>query len=818
DVTNLLALFEYLDRHGSHIDLRPVQKEVLSAINGRRDEKDLVLKVSTGAGKTAVALLYLQSHMEKSGKPVVYLCPTVQLVEQVHEEAQKLGIRSVIYPAGEPHPDFEGTRGRAIIICTYDKLFNAKTTFNRRDVHLRPYAIVLDDAHAGVEEIRDAFKLQILEGEVLKNLLELLDAPCRKYKLGLWTDIRRDDPFAAIEVPYWIWEPLLDDIQQILADKLDEKSLTFIWPHIRDILRWCRCIVSGSGIEIIPDVLPIHESAAYSEAEHRLFMSATLADDSVLIRELSCEYSAASNPVLPKSDKGLGERMVLAPSLFDPNLDRYWVMDLCRRASKRQRVVVLASNEADARLWKPYGAKVVLGGEVGDAIKKLRGGVPDSNIIVFVQRYDGVDLPDNACRILVIDGMPYGESIADKYDSSQMAIPGGVRNRLIYRIEQGMGRAVRSHADYAVIILAGPVLANFIAKHEVVEEMNPDTRAQLKLALDLAELARKDEQDPDKLLIDMIGQCLNRDEGWKQYYAENIESEKNKKKDSAHLSMADAERQAFNMALANNELDAVDLLRRAIDDNDLSVKEAGWYLQKVANYMHNVDPGEALEVQRAANKKNNSLLCPPGVTRRPSLPGKFETQTEMVKWFKEFENPNGAIAKIQEMRAQLSYEVSPRIFEKALMELAALLGAKGSRPEEDFNEGPDNLWLWPKMSLVIEAKNRNQKSLHKKDAGQLFHSVEWFKQSYSTRQNSIPIIIAKISVADPKVLFPEGTRVITSEKMERLLNRLEQFYQNLVNDPSLLKQPKEILKLQTSIGISPEQFIRGYTVAVIKSR
>ena len=70
------------------------------------------------------------------------------------------------------------------------------------------------------------------------------------------TDIRRDDPFTAIEVPYWIWKPLLDDIQKILADKLDEPSLTFIWPHIRDILRWCRCIVSGAGIEIIPDVLP----------------------------------------------------------------------------------------------------------------------------------------------------------------------------------------------------------------------------------------------------------------------------------------------------------------------------------------------------------------------------------------------------------------------------------------------------------------------------------------------------------------------------------------------------------------------------------
>ena len=48
-----------------------------------------MLKVSTGAGKTAVGLLFLQSHMEEAEEPAVYLCPAVQLVEQVIEEVQR---------------------------------------------------------------------------------------------------------------------------------------------------------------------------------------------------------------------------------------------------------------------------------------------------------------------------------------------------------------------------------------------------------------------------------------------------------------------------------------------------------------------------------------------------------------------------------------------------------------------------------------------------------------------------------------------------------------------------------------------------------
>ena len=71
--TNPLDIFNSLDRRASHTALRPVQLEALEALNSRREERDLVLKLSTGAGKTTVALVYLYSHMKEKKQPAVYL-------------------------------------------------------------------------------------------------------------------------------------------------------------------------------------------------------------------------------------------------------------------------------------------------------------------------------------------------------------------------------------------------------------------------------------------------------------------------------------------------------------------------------------------------------------------------------------------------------------------------------------------------------------------------------------------------------------------------------------------------------------------------
>lgn len=51
------------------------QTEILQKWFDRRNERDIVLKLHTGGGKTLVGLLIAQSTQNETGEPVLYLTP-----------------------------------------------------------------------------------------------------------------------------------------------------------------------------------------------------------------------------------------------------------------------------------------------------------------------------------------------------------------------------------------------------------------------------------------------------------------------------------------------------------------------------------------------------------------------------------------------------------------------------------------------------------------------------------------------------------------------------------------------------------------------
>lgn len=72
--------------------LRDVQAQVLTAWHERRGERDLVIKVNTGGGKTIDGLIILQSYLNEGLGPALYVAPGKYLVKQVIEEAAHLGL------------------------------------------------------------------------------------------------------------------------------------------------------------------------------------------------------------------------------------------------------------------------------------------------------------------------------------------------------------------------------------------------------------------------------------------------------------------------------------------------------------------------------------------------------------------------------------------------------------------------------------------------------------------------------------------------------------------------------------------------------
>src|SRR6266851_1581347 len=91
-----VALYETLDRASDKGPLRPAQKAVLTDWHtARRAERDLIVKLHTGQGKTLIGLIMLQSRLNEAKGPAIYLCPNNFLVTQTVTQAKQFGIHCV---------------------------------------------------------------------------------------------------------------------------------------------------------------------------------------------------------------------------------------------------------------------------------------------------------------------------------------------------------------------------------------------------------------------------------------------------------------------------------------------------------------------------------------------------------------------------------------------------------------------------------------------------------------------------------------------------------------------------------------------------
>jgi replicative superfamily II helicase len=126
-----LEIFRRLPKPQGINDLYTSQAEVLEAWFKRRGERDTVVKLHTGGGKTLVGLLMAQSTLNELKEPVLYLAPTTQLVNQTLDKARSLGINAVPYVRGQPLAD-DFLNGNAIMVASYKALFNGFSKFGVR--------------------------------------------------------------------------------------------------------------------------------------------------------------------------------------------------------------------------------------------------------------------------------------------------------------------------------------------------------------------------------------------------------------------------------------------------------------------------------------------------------------------------------------------------------------------------------------------------------------------------------------------------------------------------------------------------------------
>ncbi len=130
--------------------------------------------------------------------------------------------------------------------------------------------------------------------------------------------------------------------------------------------------------------------------------------------------------------------MVLMPSLIDEECDRDLVAtQFAALTNAPFGVVAIVPNTKGQYIMKILGQISPNNKELFEVIDDLRKG-KFSNTVVINNRYDGIDLPDESCRVLVIDSLPYLNSYFDKYEekccpNSEIINKKLLKNRARYR-------------------------------------------------------------------------------------------------------------------------------------------------------------------------------------------------------------------------------------------------------------------------------------------------------------------------------------------------------------------------------------------------
>jgi len=529
------------------------------------------------------------------------------------------------------------------------------------------------------------------------ELRNLFLADLREQGHGTCIDIESGEGAALLPVPYWAWRDHLDEAAGILAKYKETcDGIKFAWPVVRDILADCLCVVSGKQLQIAPYQPSLHQFGTFDRAVHRIFMSATVADDSFLVRGLGVAEASVSTPLRYAAERWSGEKMILIPSLIDETLDDADIVHAFAApdAKRHYGVVAICPSFGQAERWKAEGAFVARTGDIDAQVERLRDGEYEQTLVV-ANRYDGIDLPDDACRILILDSKPRPESLIDRYVTSVREGSDIILQRTTRAIEQGLGRAVRGEKDFCVVILIGPDLVKLVRTPAGRRFLSAQTRLQIDIGFDIAEMARNEignGKEPMLALRTLIRQSLRRDDGWKEFYVQQMDGLDEAGVTASNLSVYAAERRAEEQYRAQNIDAAVKTLQGLIDSSPPS--DQGWYLQEMARYHYRSSKTTSNKVQIAAHAANPFLLKPQTGMQVLKVSAASEQRAQnILRWMRSHATFEELAVTVSDLVSRLRFGVAADDFERALDELGKALGFVTQRPDKHYKAGPTTFGL-----------------------------------------------------------------------------------------------------------------------------
>ena len=462
------------------------QSDVLRAyVEKCQDNSDVALELPTGTGKTLPGLLLAEWTMRQKQGRVIYACPTRQLARQVHGVATREGIQAALFIGNNQYWDNEASASFAaakqIAITTYSSIFNSSPKFQPPDT------IVFDDAHAGEQYVAGAYSL-LVERHTAEEAYQAILSAVGPALDGVYRERLRDPGNSAgIDNDIRLVIPAQDvRMQESLESTLSTVLTGSHWHQfamIRRDLASCLIFLNARSVLVRPLVPPTYQNSIFSEASQRIYLSATLGQGGELERAFG--RSPIARILLPESSPAprSGRRLfVFADLVKDASPDE--VSESI--TSEIGKALILtpdrAASEKLANILKQDGWPVYTNDHVETHLEDFKSS--NRGICALASRFDGIDFPDDTCRLVVQEGLPDNTTHMESFLSGRARAGLALAERVRTRVVQASGRCTRGPSDYAVVVVRGSNLTNYYLAPENLRHLDAEVQAEIQFGYD----------------------------------------------------------------------------------------------------------------------------------------------------------------------------------------------------------------------------------------------------------------------------------------------------------------------------------------------
>ena len=508
-------LFRDLPRR-KHASLFDHQGQVLrNYVAQALDVSDVALQLPTGSGKTLVGLLLAEWRRRKFNERIVYLCPTRQLVHQVAEEASTkygLNVESFTGKVKNYTPEAKTAYedGERVAITTYNSLFNTNPFFKNPDI------IIVDDAHAAENYMASQWTLRIdrFEDEAIFNaiaavLKSVLNERDYIRLTGNWQGL--DDVSWVDKIPSHQLAEIADELRATISANIGETEHKYAWRMLGGHIHACQLYVSASEIMLRPLIPPTWSHGPFANAKQRIFMSATLGAGGDLERLTGRPRIKRLSIPDGWDRQGIGRRFFLFP---EKSLTEEETLKLRRDLMQKSgRSLVLTPSIPNANLViadveENLKYPVFTASDLEVSKAEFVGSA--CAVAVIANRYDGIDFPNEDCRLLFVEGLSRTTNLQEKFLINRMGASQLFNERIQTRVLQAIGRCTRGLNDYSAVVITGAELPAYLTDRKRRAYFHPELQAELGFGIDQSTAVTGQD------LLDNFDIFLEHEEQWEE--------------------------------------------------------------------------------------------------------------------------------------------------------------------------------------------------------------------------------------------------------------------------------------------------------------